>query len=90
MLFRSRQYVRFGASPRAGQALVLAGKVYALLDGRYNVGFEDIRRAAHIALRHRLLLSFEAEADGISTDAVIDQIVMTLRTDEMADRSRAS
>ena len=85
-----KQYVRFGASPRAGQALILAGKVYALLDGRYNVGFEDIRRAAHIALRHRLLLNFEAEADGISTDAVIDQIVMTLRTDEMADRGRAS
>ena len=85
-----RQYVRFGASPRAGQALILAGKAYALLDGRYNVGFEDIRRAAHIALRHRLLLGFEAEADGISTDAVIDQIVMTLRTDELADRGRAS
>ncbi|MCX5985736.1 MAG: MoxR family ATPase [Chloroflexi bacterium] len=85
-----KQYVRFGASPRAGQALILAGKVYALLDGRYNVGFEDIRRAAHIALRHRLLLNFEAEADGISTDSVIEQLVMTLRTDEMADRGRAS
>ncbi len=85
-----RQYVRFGASPRAGQALVLAGKVRALLDGRYNVAFEDVRWAAHLALRHRLLLNFEAESDGVTTDAIIDQLLMGTRADDVADRVRAS
>ena len=60
----TRQFVRYGASPRAAQAIVLAGKVYALLDGRYNVSFDDIRRAVKPAMRHRILLNFEAEAQG--------------------------
>ena len=85
-----RQYVRFGASPRAGQALVLAGKVRALLDGRYNVAFEDVRWAAHLALRHRLLLNFEAEADGVTADAIIDQLLMGVRVDDMVERVRVS
>ena len=57
--------MRFGASPRGVQALVLAAKVRAMLDGRYNVSFDDIRRVYLPALRHRVLLNFEAQAEGI-------------------------
>ncbi|MGH2354437.1 MAG: AAA family ATPase [Chloroflexota bacterium] len=78
----TRDFVRFGASPRGGQALVLASKVSALLDGRYNVSYEDIRRVAHPALRHRLILNFEADAEGVSADTVIDQIVMSVRPED--------
>ena len=69
------QYLRFGSSPRGGQALILAGKVRALTQGRFNVSFEDIQAVAAAALRHRLILNFEAEAEGITTDAIIDQIL---------------
>jgi MoxR-like ATPase len=75
------KFLRFGASPRAAQALVLAGKVRALLDGRANVSVDDIRKAALPALRHRCLLNFEGEAEGKSTDEVILNIVETLPTD---------
>jgi MoxR-like ATPase len=78
----SREYVRFGASPRGGQALVLAGKINALLDGRYNVAYEDIRRVAHPALRHRIIMNFEADAEGVTADTVIDQIVISVTPDE--------
>ena len=77
----TRQYVRYGASPRAAQALVLAGKVYALLDGRFNVSFDDLRRAVKPAMRHRILLNFEAEAQGVTSEGVLDQILMTTRPD---------
>ena len=77
----TRQYVRYGASPRAAQALVLAGKVYALLDGRYNVSFDDVRHAVKPAMRHRILLNFEAEAQGVTSEGVLDQILMTTRPD---------
>ncbi len=69
------RYVRYGASPRGAQALILFGKVRALLDGRYNLAFEDIAAAAHASLRHRIILNFEGEAEGITSDAVIDEIV---------------
>ncbi len=69
------QYVRYGASPRGGQALILAAKVRALLDGRGGVAFDDIAAVAKDALRHRVLPNFEAEAEGISTDAVIDDVL---------------
>jgi len=65
-----RQYVRYGASPRAAQALILGGKVTALLAGRYNVAFEDLRAVAPAALRHRILLNFEGQAEGVSADDV--------------------
>ena len=71
----SRQYVRYGSSPRGGQALVLAGKVRALLDGRFNVSFDDIRAVAKPALRHRIILNFEGEAERISTDAIVEDIL---------------
>ncbi len=69
------RYVRYGASPRAGQTLLLAGKVYGLLDGRYNVARDDIKKAVKPALRHRLILNFEAEADQITQDMLLDRIV---------------
>lgn len=71
----TNQFVRYGSSPRGAQSLVLAGKVKALLDGRFNVSFDDIRSIAKPALRHRLILNFEGEAEGISTDAVIDDVL---------------
>ncbi|MGI8643136.1 MAG: AAA family ATPase [Thermomicrobiales bacterium] len=66
-----RQYVRYGASPRGAQAIVLAGKIRALLEGRLNVGFDDVRAVALPALRHRIMLNFDAEAGGISADHVL-------------------
>jgi MoxR-like ATPase len=75
-----RRYIRYGASPRGAQALILAGKINALLDGRYNVAFEDIRAVAPAALRHRLLLQFEAQPDGIDSDAVIADLLDTVPT----------
>jgi MoxR-like ATPase len=71
----ANQYLRFGSSPRGAQALLLAGKVQALTDGRFNVSLDDIQAAAFAALRHRLILNFEAEAEGITTDHIITQIL---------------
>ena len=73
-----KKYVRYGSSPRGGQALVLGSKVTALLAGRYNVAFEDVEAIAPAALRHRLLLNFDGLAEGISTDAVIAELLKEL------------
>jgi len=70
-----RQYVRFGASPRGAQALVLAAKAAALLDGRPNAASADVRSMAAAALRHRLVLGYEAVADGVTADEVVDEIL---------------
>jgi MoxR-like ATPase len=70
-----KRYVRFGASPRGLQTLVLAGKVRALLEGRFNVAFDDLVAVAHPALRHRIFLRFEAEADEVAADQIIDEIL---------------
>jgi MoxR-like ATPase len=70
-----REYVRYGASPRGAQALVTAGKIFALLDGRFNVSADDIRAAALPAMRHRIILNFEGEAEGVTTEAVIRAIL---------------
>ncbi len=70
-----KQYVRYGGSPRALQAMILAGKISALLDGRFNVAFRDIRAAAIPALRHRIILNFDGEAEGISPDAIIQSVL---------------
>src|SRR5215831_2550281 len=75
----TNKYVRFGASPRGAQALVLAAKVRALLEGRYNVSFEDIRLAYLPALRHRVLLNFEAQAENIPPDAVLMDILKEVK-----------
>jgi MoxR-like ATPase len=70
-----RKYVRFGASPRGAQALVLAAKATALLDGRPNASTLDVRSVAAAALRHRLVLGYEAAADGVAADEVVDEIL---------------
>jgi len=74
------QYVGFGASPRAAQALILCAKVRALLEERYNVAFADIRAFARPCLRHRLILSFEGQAEGIEPETLIDELLETLPT----------
>ncbi len=71
----TNQYVRWGASPRGAQTLALASKVRALLEGRYNVSFEDIRRVFLPAMRHRVLLNFEAQAEGVEPDQVLLDIL---------------
>jgi MoxR-like ATPase len=70
-----REYVRYGGSPRGAQALVTAGKIGALLDGRFNVSIDDIRDAAMPALRHRVILNFEGEAEGITPEAIVRSIL---------------
>jgi MoxR-like ATPase len=74
----TNQYLRWGASPRAAQTLALAAKVRALLEGRYNVSFEDVRRVYLPALRHRVILNFEAQAEAIDTDHVLLDILEKL------------
>jgi MoxR-like ATPase len=78
------QYLRFGSSPRGGQTLILAGKVRALTQGRFNVSFDDIEAVAAPALRHRLIPNFEAEAEGITTDHIIAQILKDVPRDATA------
>ncbi len=75
------QYLRFGSSPRGGQTLMLAGKVRALTQGRFNVSFDDIEAVALAAMRHRLILNFEAEAEGMTTDHIIAQILQDVPRD---------
>jgi MoxR-like ATPase len=70
-----KNFVRYGASPRGAQALIIGGKINALLEGRYNVSFDDIQAVAAPALRHRLLLNFEGLAEGISADDVIAELL---------------
>lgn len=81
----TNQYIRWGASPRGAQTIALAAKVRALLDGRYNVSFEDVRRVYLPAMRHRVLLNFEAQAEGIQCDKVLLDILekVTERADDL-------
>jgi MoxR-like ATPase len=71
----AQKYVRYGSSPRGAQALELTAKIRALLDGRYNVAFEDIKGLAHPALRHRIILNYEGAAEGIDPDQIIDAAI---------------
>jgi len=80
----ANQYLRFGSSPRGAQTLLLAAKVRALIQGRFNVSFEDIQAVALPTLRHRLILNFEAEAEGITTDHVVAQILSDVPVDAAA------
>src|SRR5579862_7414575 len=75
-----KKYVSFGASVRAAQYLILGAKAKALTDGRYHVGFEDIRALAHPVLRHRVLANFRAESEGITTDSLVDELLKTVPT----------
>ena len=74
----TKKYVRFGASPRGIQALILGAKIRAILDERFHVAREDLKAMAKPVLRHRLILNFEGQAEGVSTDDVIDQILASV------------
>ncbi|PQO39828.1 MoxR family ATPase [Bremerella cremea] len=71
----TNQYLRWGSSPRGAQTLALTAKVRALLDGRYNVSYEDVRRVYLPAMRHRVILNFEAQAEGLDTDHVLLELL---------------
>ena len=70
-----KKWVSFGASVRAAQYLVLGGKARALTNGRYHVSFEDIKAMAHPVMRHRVLVNFRAESEGVTTDQIIDELL---------------
>jgi len=80
-----REYVRYGSSPRGAQAIILGAKVRALVDGRYNVAFEDIHQVARSALRHRMILNFEGEAEGIDADELIDAVLEEVKAAHAAE-----
>ena len=81
----AKKYVRLGASPRAGQALISAAKVKALMKGRFNVAYSDLNELAYPVLRHRMKLNFEAVAEKVSADQIVEQIV-----EEVAKRFKVS
>ena len=70
-----KQFVRFGSSPRGAQAIVTTAKIRALLAGRFNVAIEDILQVAVPSLRHRLILNFEGQAEGIAPDTLVEAIL---------------
>jgi MoxR-like ATPase len=74
-----RQYVSVGASPRGAQALIIGAKVNALLEGRFNVSYDDIAAVAYSSLRHRILLNFEGQAEGINTDDIIADLLQVVK-----------
>jgi MoxR-like ATPase len=73
-----QRFVRFGASPRGAQACLLSAKIQALFDGRFSAGVDDVRAMAKPCLRHRMILNFEGEAEGVSTDRVLDDILSSV------------
>ena len=75
-----KRAVRFGAGVRGAQSLILAAKSLALIEGRGHVSFGDVQRTARPVLRHRILRSFEGEADGISTDQIVDDLIKAVPT----------
>lgn len=79
-----KKYVRYGSSPRGAQSLILCAKINAVLDGRYHVAREDIRSVAHPTLRHRMMLNFEGQAEGVSVDAVIDDLIQSVGREALA------
>ena len=80
----TRQFVRYGSSPRGLQALILGAKIRAILDARYHVAREDLRASALPVLRHRMILNFEGQAEGVSTDDVINELLKTVSEDTLA------
>ncbi len=76
-----RKFVRYGSSPRGAQALILCAKIRAVLDGRFHVAKEDIREMAHATLRHRVMLNFEGQADGITIDAIVDDLIANVHSE---------
>ncbi len=80
----AKQFVRFGSSPRGAQAIILGAKLRAILDGRFHVAREDIKAVAPMALRHRLILNFEGQADGVPPDAVIENVLKLAQAPALA------
>jgi MoxR-like ATPase len=74
----TKRFVRYGSSPRGAQSVLLAAKIRALFEGRFAASIDDVRAVAHPALRHRVLLNFEGEAEGVRTDQVLDAIIKTV------------
>ena len=83
----TNKFLRFGSSPRGAQSLLLGAKVRALTEGRFNVSFDDINAVALPALRHRLIVNFEAEAEGITTDHILDKILSEVPRDSKASNT---
>ena len=81
----TNQFLRFGSSPRGAQTLLLGAKVRALTEGRFNVSFDDVAAVAPPALRHRLIVNFEAEAEGVTTDLVLEKIMAGVPRDANAE-----
>jgi MoxR-like ATPase len=75
-----RRYVRYGASPRGMQAMIIAAKIMALIDGRHNVDYPDLQAVLRPALRHRLILNFEGQAEGITPDEILGQVLKGVKT----------
>jgi MoxR-like ATPase len=73
-----RRFVRYGSSPRGAQAVILGAKVEALRAGRFAPSFADVRRVAPVALRHRVLLNFEGEAEGVTSDGIVSRLLAEL------------
>ena len=73
-----KRYVAFGASVRAPQQLILAGKARALMHGRYHVGFEDVKALARPVLRHRVIMNFHAQSERVTTDNIIDRLLKSV------------
>jgi len=77
-----RRFVKFGSSPRGAQAVLLSAKIHALFDGRFAPSLDDLRATALPALRHRVLLSFEGEAEGMKADSLLERILAELPASE--------
>jgi MoxR-like ATPase len=86
----AKRFVRYGSSPRGAQSVLLAAKIRALFDGRFAASVDDVRAVVHPALRHRVLLNFEGEAEGVKTDQVIDAIIKAVPEAVPSSTSRAT
>jgi MoxR-like ATPase len=78
-----QDYISWGAGPRAGQYLILGAKARAILEGRFHATTEDVKAVAHPVLRHRLVTTFQANSEGVTTDDVIDRLLASVPVDLM-------
>jgi MoxR-like ATPase len=87
-----KQFVRYGSSPRGAQAIILGAKVAAIMSGRYNAAFEDVEIVAPAALRHRMILNFEGQAEGVAPDDIVAELLASVpkQADERKDREKAA
>lgn len=85
-----KQFVRYGSSPRGAQSIILAAKVVSIMSGRFNVAFEDIEIVASAALRHRMILNFEGQAEGVSPDDIVAELLKTVSKQPEERREKAA